>query len=97
MSKRSDFADDFAEFLKTNGLDEVYGVDLALREIKGKKVYEMTFCIARILDAFVRIYSENFIMVKWQTQYRDMPQFGQEVFKSVDEAKAFILKSFVRK
>lgn len=97
MSNRSELADEFAEFLTANKLNEVYGVDTALREIKGKKVYEITFCKARILDAFVRIYSASFILIKWQTQYRDMPQFGQEVFKSVDEAKAFILKSFVRK
>lgn len=94
MSPREDVAQELFETIKFGGLDEVYGAS------KGRsadnKCWEVTFCKARVLDGVIRVYSPKFILVKWQTAFRDMQHKGQEKFTSVNDAKSFLQLSFIR-
>lgn len=94
MSPREDVAQELADTCMFGGLNEVYGVQ------KGRsadnKCWTILFCKARILDGSISVYSPKFIIVKWQTQYRDMPHKGSEKFTSVSDAKQFIQRMFVR-
>ena len=49
----------------------------------------VTFCKARTLDGVIRVYSERFIQVKWN-------QRNSEVFKSLTDAREFIINKFIR-
>ncbi|HRC95212.1 MAG TPA: hypothetical protein PK317_00285 [Coprothermobacter proteolyticus] len=96
-SPREDVAQELLETVVFGGLDEVYGASKEKRtDAKGKSYWDVSFCKARTVDGTVKVYSEKFILVKWQTQFRDMPHQGQEVFKNVNAAKSFLVKSFVR-
>lgn len=95
-SPRQDVAQELVETIMFGGLDEVYGCNMSKEiDAKGKSYYSLTFCKARSLDGVVKVYSPKFVLVKWQTQYRDMSPKGQEVFKNVWDAKSFLQK-FVR-
>ena len=96
MSIRQQIAQNLVDTCVFGGLNEVYGVDLKKTEDKGKTFWTSTFCKARITDGVIRVYSPNFIMIKWQTALRDMPHKGQEVFRSEASAKEFLIKNFVR-
>jgi hypothetical protein len=95
MSARSDLADRIAQFCKNIGLDDSYGVSVGQSHVKGKP-YVITFCKARSLDGQVTLYGPKFVLVKWQTAFRDMPHTGQEKFDSVEDALDFIHESFFR-
>ena len=95
MSDRSVLADRIATQLKASGLDDSYGVDVRQTADKGKP-YIVSFCKARVLDGYVTIYSPKFLLVKWQTAFRDMPHKGVEKFTSEAAAMQFIQDSFVR-
>lgn len=90
------FADKLADFCKQNGLNDSYGVDVGQVTEKGKTLYHVTFCKARVLVGVIKVYSPTFVLVKWMTQFRDMPHKGQEVFKSQSAAEQLIKTSFVR-
>lgn len=95
-SPRQDVAQELVETIMFGGLDEVYGCNMSKEtDNKGKSYYSVSFCKARNLDGVVKVYSPKFVLVKWQTQYRDMPAKGQQVFKNVWDAKSFLQK-FVR-
>jgi len=89
--------DELTETLKFGGLDDAYGIqETKQTDAKGKSYYNVLFCKTKVLDGAINVYSDRFILVKWMTQFRDMPQKGQEVFKSVASAKKFIQDKFVR-
>jgi hypothetical protein len=94
MSVREKLSMDMINFLNENGLNEVYGVIEGYGE--NKKYRCLTFCKARVLDGEIRIYGENCVMVKWETAFRDMSHRGMERFGSLQDAKYFISKNFVR-
>jgi hypothetical protein len=94
-SARSDLADSIASQLKAAGLDDAYGVLIGQSHVKGNP-YVISFCKSRVLDGQVTLYGPKFLLVKWQTAYRDMPRDGQEKFDGVADAMAFINSSFVR-
>jgi len=95
-SPRQDVAQELVETIMFGGLDEVCGCNMSKEtDNKGKSYYSVSFCKARNLDGVVKVYSPKFVLVKWQTQYRDMSPKGQEVFKNVWDAKSFLQK-FVR-
>jgi hypothetical protein len=95
-SPREELAQELLEVCIFGGLDEVYGANKEkATDAKGKTYWSISFCKARVLDGMIRVYSERFIMIKWDTAYRDLPQKGQEVFKSPLAAKQF-LQRFVR-
>ena len=96
-SPRESVAQELYETCLFGGLNESYGASMGKRtDAKGKSYWDVSFCKARTVDGTVKVYSEKFILVKWQTQFRDMPHQGQEVFKNVNAAKSFLVKSFVR-
>lgn len=95
-SAREELANHLADTCTQLGLNEVYGVNVSKDTEKGKTYYAVTFCLARILDGIIKVYSPKFILVKWQTQFRDMPFKGQEKFTSEEEAAKFIKSNFVR-
>ena len=91
---RKILANDMEQFLIENDLNEVYGTDVNKRTANGKTFYSVIFCKARATDGEVRIYSPNFIQVRWQTQVRRLPHQGSIIAKSVTEAKDFIKNNF---
>lgn len=95
-SPREQVALDLLDVVKFGGMDEVYGANIDKQtDAKGKSYWSVTFCKARVLDGVIKIYSPRFIMVKWQTAFRDLPSKGQQIFKSDWDAKQF-LHQFVR-
>ena len=96
MSPRQQVAQNLADTCVFGGLNEVYGVSVDRQEQKGKKFWGITFCKARVLDGHISVYSPNFILIRWQTKFRHLPAAGQEVFKSEDAAKQFLIKNFVQ-
>ena len=94
MSVRSDIADRFANAFNANRLNDSYGVSVG--KGGGDRYYTVTFCKARVLDGVVNVYGPKFILVKWMTQFRDMPHKGQEKFESEGDALKFIQDYFVR-
>lgn len=83
--------------LKEMRLDDSYGVNAGVRtNPKGRKYLSVSFCKARVLDGTLNMYSRNFVQVKWQTAFRDMPHNGSEVLTSVEDALDFIKRSFAR-
>lgn len=96
VSPRQQVAQNLSDTCVCGGLNDSYGVSVEKGEDKGKSFWLVTFCKARVLDGIIRVYSPNFIQVKWQTGFRDMAARGSEVFKSESAAKAFITNSFIR-
>jgi hypothetical protein len=90
-SPREELAQELLDVCIFGGLDEVYGATKDKRiDAKGKTYWSILFCKARVLDGAIKVYSEKFILIKWQTAYRDLPAVGQEVFKSPLAAKQFL-------
>ena len=78
-------------------LNDSYGVSCTKEtDAKNRTYWSVTFCRARTVDGVIKVYSPNFIQVKWMTAYRDLPSRGQEVFRSEAAAKEFLIKNFVR-
>lgn len=97
MSPRQQVAQNLADTCMFGDLNDVYGVSVEKSTDKGGKAHwSVLFCKARVLDGAIRVYSPNFIMITWQTAYRDLPAKGKEVFRSEAAAKEFLIKSFVK-
>lgn len=100
MSIRQEIAEDFADYLKQLGFNDVYGVNVELitpPTTNGKKArsyYNVTFCRTAILDGSVRIFGPNFILVTYTTAIRYLPHRGHFRFDNVDEAKEYFLSTF---
>lgn len=76
-----------------NRLNEVMG---CLEGISRDKRYRyITFSHARTLDGEVRVYGPKYIMIRWQTAYRNLPHEDTLVFDSVDNALDFLRLAFV--
>jgi hypothetical protein len=85
MSERSNIANRIAtEILKDPRFDAPFGV-LTHRSPDGR-YYGVTFGRARILDAEVRVYGPKFILIRWRTAIRWLPQEGAE--RVYDEGQA---------
>ena len=87
MSVRRAIQRAIAEACSALDLDEVYGVI----ESKEKRYRAVTFCRAAILDGEVRIYGENFILVRWETAIREFPRRGTKKFGTVGGAISFLV------
>jgi len=96
-SPRHQVAENLADTCIFGGLNDSYGVNISKGRSKNNKEYwGVTFCKARVLDGAIEVYSPNFIVIVWQTAYRDMAAKGRELFKSEAAAKTFITKNFIR-
>ena len=87
-SEREKILNKLVEVLQKKGLDEVYGIQTGLAD--NKKYRYATFCRARTLDGEVKVYGSKFIQIKWQRSGR----WGNEVCRSLNEAKEFLEKTF---
>ena len=97
MSIRQQVAQNLADTCVFGALNDAYGVSVdKVTDPKGKTYWSVLFCKARILDGVIRVYSPNFIMVKWQSADSSMAATGQEVFRDEYSAKAFIVKNFIK-
>jgi hypothetical protein len=94
-SIRHSVAEEIAESCRFGDLNDSYGVLVSKGEANGKSFWSVTFCKAVNLDGEVRIYSPNFILIKWTTRYKHLPKNGSQKFSDVDSAKLFIQKNFV--
>jgi len=92
MSPRQEVAQNLAETCIFADLNDSYGVSVSKTEENGKAYWGVTFAKARILDGIIRVYSPNFIQVKWQGMGSNR---GSEVFRSESAAKEFIQRKFV--
>jgi len=90
MSRREEIQEELATFLQEAGLGEVYGV------IAGNhgKYRSLTFCRARHLDGEIRIYSEKYFYVTWQSTASPFHR-ANLVFRSIDEVKQHITELFL--
>lgn len=96
MSARAAVAENILQLCYSR-LNDSYGASMDKRTDKnGKSYYSISFCKARTVDGLVRVYSPSFILVKWQTAFRDMPHTGSQVFRSFVDAEEFIRESFIR-
>lgn len=90
MSTSVEVANQLADWLRSSGFDQSYGVMVTPVEKKGRMVQHVNFAKAAILDASVDVYSSTFLLLKWQTSIRDLPRNGQEVFKDISSLQMFI-------
>jgi hypothetical protein len=98
MSPRELVAEALRETCVFGGLTDAYGViKTRTTGANGKKYWNVTFCKAVNLDGEIRVYSEHFILIKWQTRYKSLPAYGQQRFTSETEAKAFLCSHFINK
>lgn len=99
MSERAEIAKRIFKFCSENGLTEVYGDwDKTEVERNGKKsvpVYSVIFSKRRVLDGDITIYGKSFMLLKFQTAYRNMPQNDSIVFRSEENLINFIEAAFV--
>lgn len=95
MSARTEAFKKIMDFLHNpdNRMSEVYGCIEGIS--KDKKYRYSTFCHARTLDGEVRVYGPKYIMVRWQTAYRNLPHEDTLVFDSADNAVKFLRLAFV--
>jgi hypothetical protein len=97
VSPRQQVARNLSDTCVFGGLTDSYGVNVTkTKDGKGKEYWSVSFCKARVLDGEIRVYSPNFILVSWQTAYRDMAAKGNEVFRSELLAKEFLMKHFIK-
>ena len=87
-SERENILNKIVEVLHEKGMDEVYGVQTGIADTK--KYRYATFCRARTLDGEVKVFGSKFIQIKWQRGGK----WGNEVLRSLDEAKEFLQKNF---
>jgi hypothetical protein len=92
VSPRHEAALEILDTIRCCGLDEVYGGSMDRTTEKGKTFWVLTFCRARTLDGVVRVYSPNFIQVKYQQGNRKV----SEIFCSTRDAKSFLVRRFVQ-
>lgn len=96
ISPRQEVAQALADTCMFGGLDDSYGVIMNKTEERSKTFWSITFAKARILDGVIKVYSPNFIQIKWQTAIRDLPRNGSEVFRSESAAKLFLQDNFIK-
>lgn len=94
-SERHKLADRFAEFIIKNGLTQPYGGDVTL-SLKGRPHYCVLFCYPRTLDGQIAVYSHNFIVIQYQTGYRNLPSDDRRVYTSEADAMKFLDLAFVQ-
>ena len=95
-SPREQIADNLAETCRFGGLDDAYGINKSKQtSSKGKTYWNVTFCKARYLDGEIKVFSERFIIVSWQTAFRQLPARGSEKFTSESAVKDFIGRNFI--
>ena len=96
VSPRQQVALNLADTCVMGGLNDSYGVNVSKsQDAKGKEYWSVTFAKARTLDGNIRVYSPTFILIEWQTADRSLPAKGREVFRSEDEAKSFLQRTFI--
>lgn len=91
MSIREDIQNELIDFLSEKNLDQSYGIITA----KKGRYRLVTFAKAGITDGEIKIFSEKYIIIKWQTSQGILPFNGQQKFTSLTEAKEFISEHFV--
>ena len=91
MSPRQQVAELLAETCIFGNLNDSYGVSVTKSEADGKSFWTVLFAKAAILDGVIRVYSPNFIQVKWQGKLGK----GSEVFRSPGAAKDFLSNTFI--
>jgi hypothetical protein len=96
MSPRESVAHELADTCRLGGLNESYGVNVDKVEDGLRSYWNVTFAKNRILDGVIRVYSPNFILVKWQTAIRTIPRKGSQRFADTQEAKSFITQTFIQ-
>jgi len=62
MSARSDTAQRIADFINDNDLAQVFGGEVS--QSGDKRYYSILCSLPRILDGFIRVYSEKFILIQ---------------------------------
>jgi hypothetical protein len=109
-SERHDIALDLAQWISEQTTERVntmtneryegkafngpYGGYEGRADKKGKP-HTVLFSIARYLDGVIYVYGKSFILVSYQTSFRDLPREDNRVFESVDDAKEFLKLAFV--
>ena len=84
MNERQQIADYFEKMLSEAAFSAPYGVLQGnQKDKKGKTYRSVTFGIARTLDAEIRIYGANFILLRWNNG-------TLEIFRSFKEVEKFI-------
>jgi hypothetical protein len=91
-SPRAKITDEMMAFLDRNHLNSPY---LNSDVSNDKKYRYVIFAKPRVLDGEVRVYNPKFIMVAWQTAFRDLPHKDKRVFGSLKDAMDFIRLAFV--
>jgi hypothetical protein len=91
-SPREQVADELVEFLAFAGLNESYGINKSRGEENGKNFWSITFAKAGTIDGIVRVYSERFILVKFQRRRLET----KEVFRDVTSAKRQMTEWFIQ-
>ena len=85
MSERSNIAGRIAEEIrKEPRFNAPFGVIVGRPE--GGRYYSVTFGRSRILDAECRVYGPKFILLRWRTAIRWLPNEGAE--RLYDEGQA---------
>ena len=93
--ERCKVVENLVEFLIGESLDEVYGVQSSIcRDSKNRPFANITFCKAFITYGVIMVYSDKYLIVKWQTQRRDLPFKGSRLFRDIPDAKQFISDFF---
>ena len=97
-SERQFLAQQCAEFINQNNLNNPFGGEAVLSQDQNKKkYYVIPFSKPKILDGAISIYSKNFILVRFQTEFRALPHQGNIKFSSKEIALEFIKNAFVDK
>lgn len=91
MSMRQQVAQGLADTCIFGNLNDSYGVSVTKNTEVGKSYWTVLFAKAAILDGVIRVYSPNFIQVKWQGKLGK----GSEVLKSEQAAKSFLTSKFI--
>lgn len=82
-SERRLLADRIATVITSKRLTSPHGGDVTRRkDSKSRDIYEVAFAQPRNLDGTVAIYSDHFLLVRYQTRYKNLPPKGNIVFKS---------------
>lgn len=91
-SPRSKAATAIEQFLDRMHLNSPY-LDSGMS--KDKKYRYIIFAKPRTVDGEVRVYNPKFIMVSWQTAFRNLPHQDRRIFGDVKDAMEFIKAAFV--
>jgi len=92
MLTREELQQIFSDFIVDNNLCGVYsGSDIST----DKKYRYVLISVPRVLDGEVRIYSEKYILVSYQTAYRTLPHKDDRVYECANDALNFLKFAFV--